>query len=89
VICDSCLSPHKRPWFNLDFSRRKATAEAALISFVDPSLPYGLFLIFKRRRTRIVARLTTLDRLVFFDGGFSFDVDPFAFNQARRFVGLF
>jgi hypothetical protein len=57
----------------------------------SPSLPLwlGFPSIFKRRRARIVARLTTLDRLFFLDGGFALDVNLFAFDQARRFVGLF
>jgi hypothetical protein len=38
---------------------------------------------------RLVARVCTLDRLIFPQGGFPLDVDLFAVDQTRRFVGLF
>jgi hypothetical protein len=45
--------------------------------------------VFKDRWFRPIARLNTLDRLAFLQGGLTFDVDLFSFDQTRRFVGLF
>jgi hypothetical protein len=45
--------------------------------------------IFKGRGVRLLARVCTLDRLIFPQGGFPLDVDLFAVDQTRRFVGLF
>ena len=72
-------------------TRRPAFSCGNWIGFVDQACASDLLAfvsIFKCRRALIIARLTTLDRLVSVDGGFTFDIDLFAFNQARRFVGL-
>ena len=44
--------------------------------------------VLESRRFRPVARLAALDRLIVVRGDFALDLDLFAFDQARRFVGL-